>query len=220
MPNPVSGKQAKIRYTANVGTSSTDNAATITTGAGTGNSSIQINSTARRIWDRSSTAIPELYLNSTLVPSTAIDRINYVQGIFELNESRTSTGTYTIDCHFLTASYLTGARSWNMDVNVDMLDNTTLSTSTADVQWRTYQAGLSDATMNFERLISTGDTGPVIYDRIVLESDIVFQVITNDWRSYEGYAYIDGDSINTDPASLTVESFSARVDGQLEYSTA
>ena len=201
----ITGKSAKIRYTSVTGTSSTDNAATITTGLGGAVSSVQINATGRRHWDRSSTAVPDLYLNSTLVPSTAIDKINPVQGIFHLNESRSSTGTYTIDCHFLTSSYLTGGQSWSADVEVDMLETTSMSTSTGDAQWRTFVPGLSQASVSIERLVSTGDTGPVFYDRVNLENDLIVELITNAANRLEGFGYVESDGWNVGVDGLTVE---------------
>jgi hypothetical protein len=215
----LSGKSAKIRYTSILGTSSTDNAATISTGGGTGVSSVQINATGRRHWDRSATAVPDLYLNSTLVPSTAIEKINPVQGIFNLNESRTSTGTYTIDCHFLTSTHLTGGKSWSADVDVEMLDTTTFSTSTSDVTWRTFIPGLSEADVSIDRLHSTGDTGPVFYDRLNLENDVLIELITNNANRFEGFAYVETDGWENDIEDLVAESVDLKVTGELYFST-
>jgi hypothetical protein len=215
----LSGKTAKIRFTSIVGTSSTDNAATISTGGGTGNSSIQINATGRRHWDRSATAEPDLFLNSTLVPSTAFDLVNKVQGIFALNESRSSTGTYTIDCHFLTSTFLTGGQEWSVDVDVDMLETTSFSTSTGNTQWRTFTPGLSEATASIERLVSTGDTGPVFFDRLNLPSDLIIELVTDDAVRFEGYARVSADGWNASVDELTVESVDLQIDGPLYFST-
>jgi hypothetical protein len=215
----LSGKTARIRYTSIVGTSSTDNAATITTGLGTAASSIQITATGRRHWDRSATAEPLLFLNSTLVPATAVDSINPVQGIFNLNESRTSTGTYTIDCHFLTTSYLTGGQSWTVDVSNDMLETTSFSTSATDPTWRTFLPGLSEASAGIDRLTSSGTTGPVFFDRLNLEVPVIVELVNTAADRFEGYGYIDGDSFNTSLDSLTEESVSIKIDGPLYHST-
>lgn len=214
----LSGKSAKIRYASIAGTSSTDNAATITTGAGTGNSFVQINATGRRHWDNASTAVPSLWLNSTLVPANTYE-VNYVQGKFEFNESRTSTGTYTIDCHFLTSTYLTGGQEWNATVDVDMLETTSFSTSTGDQQWRTFIPGLSQAQVSIGRLVSTGDTGPVFYDRLNLENDVLVELVVDDAVRLEGYGYVQSDGWNVGVDGLTVESVDIQIDGELHYST-
>lgn len=212
----ITGKSAKIKYTAVTGTASTGNAATRSTGAGSETGYVQIDAVARRHWDRATT--PTLYLNSTVVPSSNYD-VNYVQGKFQWRTGDPSTGTYTIDTTWLAASYLTGGRSWSLDVNVDMHDVTTFSTSTADVTWRTFVPGLSDATMSISRLVSTGDTGPVFYDRLNLPGDVIVEAVTNDLRRLEAFGFVDGDSWEIDPESLTAESVSIQLDGEVYYST-
>ena len=216
----IAGKSAKIRSTSVLGTSSTDNAATITTGLAGALSSVQINATGRRHWDRSATATPDLYLNSTLVPSSDIASINPVQGIFSLDNSRTSTGVYTIDCHFLTTSYLAGGQSWELDWDTDMYDTTTFSVTTADVQWRTFVPGLSGGSVSISKLASTGGTtGPLVYDHMNLQSDVVVELVTNDANHYEAYGYYSALGVQADIDGLTVESIDITIDGDLYYST-
>jgi hypothetical protein len=217
----IAGKGAKIRYTSVAGTSSTDNASTITTGVGGAVSSVQINSTLRRHWDRSSTAIPDLYLNSTLVPTTAIAEINYVQGIFNLNESRTSTGVYTIDCHFLTSSYLSGGQSWAVDFETSMYDTTSFAnTATGSVQARTFVPGLTEGSVSINRLASTGGTtGPIFYDRMNLQSDVIVELIASGVSRYEAYGYVTNINPTAGIDALTVESVDITLDGPLYYST-
>jgi len=145
--------------------------------------------------------------------------VNYVTGKFVWGSGDPPVGTYTIDSTWLTSSYLTGGRSWSMDVNVNMLDVTTFSTSTADVQWRTFIPGLSDATIQIDRLISTGDTGPVFYDRLNLEQDVIVELVTNDSNRLEAYGWVNGDSWSLDIDAATAESVSIQVDGEVSYST-
>ena len=221
----LSGKKAKIRTTSLAGTSSTDNAATITTGGGTGNSSVQITATGRRHWDRSATATPDLFLNTTLVPSTAIETINSVQGIFNLNESRTATGTYTIDVHFLTNTYLTGGQDWTVTVDNEMLETTAFSTSTQDAQWRTFIPGLSEASVSISRLLSTGDTGPLFIDRVILEgstgvnTELIVELIAENAVRLEGYAWVASDGWEASVDGLTAESVDLQIDGELFFSS-
>ena len=216
----IAGKSAKIRSTSVLGTSSTDNAATITTGLAGALSSVQINATGRRHWDRSATATPDLYLNSTLVPSSDIASINPVQGIFSLDNSRTSTGVYTIDCHFLTTSYIAGGQSWELDWDTDMYDTTSFSVTTADVQWRTFVPGLSGGSVSISKLASTGGTtGPLVYDHMNLQSDVVVELVTNDANRYEAYGYYSALGVQADIDALTVESIDITIDGDLFYST-
>jgi len=216
----IAGKSAKIRTTSVLGTSSTDNAATITTGAGTGASSVQINATGRRHWDRSATATPDLFLNSTLVPSTLVSKINSVQGIFELQDSRTSTGVYTIDCHFLTTSYLAGGQSWELNWDTNMYDTTSFAVSTGVQQWRSFVPGLSGGSVSISRLASTGGTtGPLVYDHMNLQNDVVVELVTDTANHYEAYGYYNSLGVTADIDALTVESIDIQIDGDLYFST-
>lgn len=212
------GRQAKIRTTSITGTSSTDNAATISTGLGSANSSVQINSTARRHWSRDSTAEPTLWLNSTLVPSTSYS-VNPVQGKFEFNESRTSTGTYTIDCHFLTSTYLARASQWDLSLDASMYETTSFSTTTGNIQSRTYAPGLLTGSATITKFISTGDTGPLFYDRMSLEADYVLELVTDNFNKFEGYGYTAAQGITAGIDEVSVESIDFQFDGTIYYST-
>ena len=207
----LSGKRAKVRTTSVTASSSTDEAATLT--SSTAGDFVQIDDTGKRHWLRDSTGFV-VALNGTPQSSTGYT-INPVQGKFEFHSTGQSAGTWTVDVRYLTTTYLTGARSWNADVDVAMLDVTTFSTSTQDVQWREFLPGLSEASISLERLVSTGDTGPVFYDRINLGSDVIVEAVTNDFRRYEGYGYIEADGINTDLDGLTVESVDVQIVGEL-----
>ena len=211
----LSGKSAKIRFTSVAATSSTGEAATLT--SATGGDFVQVTATDKRHWLRDSTGFV-LYLNSTAVSSTAYT-INPVQGKFEFKSTGQSTGTYTADVRYLTNTYLTGARSWSMDVDTDMLDVTTFSTSTADVQWRSFITGLSEAEMTLSRLISTGDTGPVFFDRLNLPGDVIVEAVTNDFNRFEGYGYVSEDSFESSVDDLAVESVTVKITGELYYSS-
>ncbi len=219
----LSGKTAKIRFTSIVGTSSTDNLATRSTGVAIGLSHttvgfVQMDSTARRHWDRSSTATPILADAGTPVAAT-LYTVNPVQGKFEWVTGDPPVGVYTIDCHFLTNTFLTGGQEWSVDVDPDMLETTSFSTSTGNTQWRTFLPGLSEATASIERLVSTGDTGPVFFDRLNLPSDLVIELVADDAVRFEGYARVSGDGWNADIEGLTVESVDLQIDGPLYFST-
>ncbi len=219
----LSGKTAKIRFTSIVGTSSTDNAATRSTGVAAGLSHttvgfVQMDSTARRHWDRSSTATPILADGGVPVGATEYN-VNPVQGKFEWVTGDPPAGTYTIDCHFLTNTFLTGGQEWTVDVDPAMLETTSFSTSTGNTQWRTFREGLSEASASIERLHSTGDTGPVFFDRLNLPSDMVIELITDDAVRFEGYARVAADGWNASVDELTVESVDLQIDGPLYFST-
>jgi hypothetical protein len=217
----LTGKTAKIRTTSVLGTSATDNAATITTGVGGALSSVQMDATGRRHWDRADTATPTLWLNSTLVASSDIAEINPVQGIFSLDNSRTSTGTYTIDCIFLTNTYLTGGQSWALDWDTEMYDTTSFATeSTGVAQWRTFIPGLSGGTVTISKLASTGGTtGPLVYDHMNLQSDVIVELITDGANHYEAYGFYNSLGVTADIDALTVESIDITIDGDLYFST-
>jgi hypothetical protein len=144
-----------------------------------------------------------------------------VQGIFNLNESRTSTGVYTIDCHFLTSSYLSGGQSWAVDFETSMYDTTSFAnTATGSVQARTFVPGLTEGSVSINRLASTGGTtGPIFYDRMNLQSDVIVELIASGVSRYEAYGYVTNINPTAGIDALTVESVDITLDGPLYYST-
>jgi predicted secreted protein len=214
----VSGKSSKVRYTSVVGTSSTDNASTRSTGAGTNTGYVQINDTGKRHFDitASSTAF-KVWRGASQQSATLYD-INYVRGIFNWRSGDPSTGTYTIDAVTHTASYLAGGKSWSVDAEVDMLDVTTFSTSTANTQWRRFLPGLSQASASLGRLVSTA-TGPVFWDRLNLESAFIVELVTDNDNKYEGYAYVSADSYAAPVDDNLTEDVELQITGPLYYST-
>lgn len=216
----LSGKNAKIRFTSVLGTSSTDNAATRSTGPGAGSTGgfVQIDATGRRHWDRSDTAIPILADAGVPVNSTLYN-VNYVQGKFEWSTGDPPVGTYTIDCHFLTNTFLTGGQDWTVTSDNDMLETTSFSTSTQDAQWQTFVPGLSEASVSITRLLSTGDTGPVFFDRLILSTGVIIELIADDAVRLEGYAHVTADGWEASVDGLTAESVDLQIDGRLYHSS-
>lgn len=214
----IQGGQAKIRFTSVLGTSSTDNAATRSTGAGSETGYVQIDSTARRHWDRSATAEPILADGGVPVSSTNYT-VNPVQGKFQWVTGDPPVGTYTIDCHFLTNTYLTGGQSWGVSFDTSMYDTTSFATSTGTVLVRTFQSGLTEGTVTIDHLISTGDTGPVFYDRMNLENDLIIELKVNDTSAYEAYGYVNQITPAAGIDQVTAEGVQITLDGPLYYST-
>lgn len=196
-------------------TSSTDEPATLV--SSTVGDYVQIDDTGKRHWLRDSTGYA-VALNGTPQPATAYV-LNPVLGRFEFHSTGQTAGTWTADVRYLTNTYLTGARDWSVDINNDMLDVTTFSTSTADVKWRKFEPGLSEADMTLSRLISTGDTGPVFYDRLNLPGDVIVEAVTHDFNSFEAYGLIETDGIQTSVDDMTVESVTVQLTGPVYWST-
>lgn len=214
----ISGKRAKVRYTATAISSATGLAATRSTGAGTETGYVQVNSTSQRHWTRASATGFTLLLNGTAVAATNYD-LNTVQGKFQWRTGDPVVGTYTANVRYHTASYLTGGREWNLTVNSDMLDTTTFSTSTGNVQWRTFIAGLSDWSADIERLHSTGDTGPVFFDRLNLPSDVIVELVMENFDRFEGWGRIESDGFEAPIDDLVAESVTIMGDGELYKSS-
>ncbi len=220
----VSGKAARIRYTSATATSSTDNACTRSTGAGAANGYVQIDSTARRHWNRNNSTSIKLYVeaagSTTLVGSTQYD-VNFVWGRFDWRSGDPSTGTYTADVEFLTASYLGRAQAWTLDGEVDMLEDTSFSTSATDTQWRTFQPGLSQAEATLERFATTGTTGPLFFDRLNAGQDLLAELWLDsaNRNKFEGFARVAGDGRATNIEELATEGVTLQFDDTLYYST-
>jgi len=216
----LSGRKARIRYTAAGAASSTNEAATLSTDLVT----LSINATAKRHWDPTSTK-PRVYSSTstgTLLSATKYD-VNYAQGkvVFRKSSEQSSTRVYTLDVDYLTASYLTGGRKWALEANVGMLDVTAFSTSATNAQWRSFKPGLADWNVSIERLISTGDTGPFAYDRLAAGTRVLTELwaVGTGGEKYEGYGWVNKDGLSLEPGDRGMESVDVQGDGPLYYST-
>ena len=211
----VTGKVARIRATAAAATSSTDNAATLSTDGVT----LAIDSTARRHWNRATSTHIAVFEGATN-RTTDIASINYVLGQVTLDTAHSTGSVWTIDCEYLTSSYVGEGREWTANIATDMLDQTTFSTTTSDVQWRTMKPGLSEANVSIERFWA-GTTGPAFFDRLAASQDTVIEL----WRDQtsrqklEGFAYVSADGFEVPIDESAAESVTLTVDGQLYNST-
>ncbi len=217
----LSGKAARIRYTSATATSSTDNACTRSTGSP---GYVQIDSTARRHWNRNNSTAFKLYVeaagSTSLVGSTLYD-VNYVWGRFDWRSGNPSTGTYTADVEYLTVSYLTRGQAWTLESEVQMHEVSSFSATAVDTQWRTFRPGLSMAEVTLDRLNTTGTTGPLFFDRLNTEQDVLVELW---WDSaskskFEGFARISGDGRVSNVAELASEGVTLQIDDTLYYST-
>ena len=211
----VTGKVARLRVTAAAATSSTDNAATLSTSGLV----LSIDSTAKRHWNRA-TSTHVVVFEGVTNRTTDIASINYVQGEVTLDTAGTTSNTWTVDVEHLTSSYLGEGRSWQATVNTDLVDQTAFSTTTGDVQWRTMKPGLSGGSVSIERFWATS-TGAAFFDRLASEQDTVIEL----WRDHatrnklEGFAHVSGDEFEVPIDESAAESVSLTIDGQLYHST-
>ena len=216
---PLSGRDARIRITSQVATSSTDVACTATTGAA-GN--VQITSTAQRHIDPDTT--PVLYraaAGSTAVESSTKYSVNFVQGKFEYKAGQTvSTGTYTADIEYLTASNIAGARQWSLNVEQEMFEVSEFGSS----GWREFQPNLVGANVSLSRYWNTGITAgatDAFLDLIDLNAQFLLELEvsnTNGWK-YEGYCYPSQNTIQASVDNIVSEDLNLVVNGQLYFST-
>lgn len=206
---PLAGRNAALKVTSLTATTSTGNAATRSTGAGSETGFVQIDSTSRRHWDPDST--PVLYLNSTAVSSTNYD-VNYVQGKFQWNTGDPSTGTYTIDADYLTASSVAGGREWQLQVENDMFEVSEFGSS----GWKQYQPNLTGATVSIGRYWNDS----TFIDYMAVDAKFIVELhVDQNGNRYEGFARVGGDQVNTAVDAIVGESLNLAIDGQLFYST-
>lgn len=206
---PLAGRNAALKVTSLTATTSTGNAATRSTGAGSETGFVQIDSTSRRHWDPDST--PVLYLNSTAVSSTNYD-VNYVQGKFQWNTGDPSTGTYTIDADYLTASSVAGGREWQLQVENDMFEVSEFGSS----GWKQYQPNLAGATVSIGRYWNDS----TFIDYMAVDAKFIVELhVDQNGNRYEGFARVGGDQVNTAVDAIVGESLNLAIDGQLFYST-
>ncbi len=214
----LSGKSARIRITSAAATSSTNNAATLSTDGVT----LTINSTAKRHWDRTlSTGLTVFQGAGDVTSELDAAATNYVQGIVTFSTPHSTAATYTIDVDAFTNSFVAYGRNWSATANVDVADITTFATSTSDGNWRTTQPHLVGASVSIERLWA-GSSSPLFFDRFNTTSAFILELIADQAATdkLEGYGYVSGLGWNVPVDGSAVENVEFTVDGQFYHSTA
>lgn len=222
----ISGKLARIRYTAAVATSSTNQACTLSScaGATTGGINLQINATERRRWDPTSTHVHVYGGGSSSTAIAPSDyEIDHALGRVRFKVAKTTgpTKAYTMDVPWLATSYLTQAKAWTLNTNVDMLDCTAFSTASTGAAWRTYVPGLTDASVSISRFFHSSSTGPVFLDRQLLNQPFYVELILNstDQAGYVCYGYVQSDQFTEDVGSLVAEEITFKPTGTVYFTT-
>ena len=222
----VTGKGAKVKFTS--ATYSTAAAEAFTSiSATTDRTEFRITDATKRHWARiTSTGGPKPPL--MLVNSTAHVgdfAVNYVQGKVTFDPALTTaeSALVTGTVYYVTASFLPWTRSFTADIQTDMLDVTSFSTTTGNVQWRSFVGGLSGATIDLGRVVASGPatTGyqPMWFDRLNTEQDVIVELHMASTYKLEGYARVVGDNWDTSVDSLQGENVTLTVDGPLYYAT-
>jgi hypothetical protein len=225
----ISGKLARIRFTAAVPTSSTNQACTLSSNAGatTGGTNLQITATGRRRWAVESTNIAvyggassgHLYSSTEYEVDHGLGRVR-----FKVAQATAPTKAYTVDVPWLATSFLTLAKSWSLNVNQEMLDVTsfaTASSAAAAPQFRTFVPGLTDASVSVSRFFNSSSTGPVFIDRALLQSPFYLELILNstDQAGFVCYGHVQTDQFNADVASLMAEEVTFKPTGPVYFTT-
>jgi hypothetical protein len=204
----LAGRKANVKITSSTSVTSTGEAASLAADG----LSVQVDASSARHWDPASTGYPILYLNSTAVSSTAYT-VNYVQGKAEFSSTQ-STGTYTLDVDYLTASAVAGGREWNLNATNDMFEVTEFGSS----GWKQFLPNMSGATVTVGRYWSDSNFYDLLNNdnqKFLLE---LIVSLTAGWK-YEGYGYVTNDAITTPTDAIVEESVDFTVDGQLYFTT-
>lgn len=209
---PLAGRNADINITSVTATTSTGEAATASTGTASARPFVQVNSTARRIWDPDST--PVLYHNSTAVSSTAYN-VNFVQGKFEATSTADfATGTYTADIEYLTASRVAGGREWQLGIETEAFEVSEFGSS----GWREFQPNLAGASITMSRYWNDSDFFDLINSgNALFLVDLVINS-ANGWR-YQTFARVGSDQINTSVDAIVNEQIQLQAHGQVYFTT-
>lgn len=211
---PLAGRSADIKVTSSVGVASTNNAMTRSTGAGSANGYVAITASSRRHWDDDAT--PVLYRaqgGSTAVVSSTNYSVNYVQGRFEWVSGDPSTGTYTADVSYLTATSVAGGREWTLGIEQDMFEVSTFGSS----GWKRFMPNLAGASATVGRYW----TDVAFFDQLVLSGKFVaeFIVSSTGGEKYEAYVRVGSDQVNTAVDAIVGETINLSIDGNVYYST-
>ena len=129
----------------------------------------------------------------------------------------------TADLSYVTASYLPWTRSFTLDIDNDVYDVTAFSTSSADVQWRSYVGGLSDWTADLGSIVPSGPatTGytPLWFDHLNTDTDLIVELHVASTYKWEGYATIEGNSYTAQIDALQEETVTLKSASALYYAT-
>ena len=216
----LTGKSAKVKFTAATPTASTGEAFTSLSST-TSRTEFKITNAAKRHWTRSQDPV-------ILVLTTAHTDFSYnpVQGKITFTGTpltTTEANAVTGNVYWLTASYLPWTREWTLDTEVDLLEITSFSTTTGDVQWRDFTAGLQTGTIDLGRIVDTPTTStPLWFDRLNTDQDVIIELRLNASGStdkFEGYARVASDSYDVPRDGLQAESVTLQLDGELYHST-
>lgn len=205
---PLAGRNADIRITALTPTTSTGEAASLSSDG----LYVSIDASTKRHWDPDLT--PVLYLNSTAVPA-ANYTVNHVQGRFEFGSTQ-STGTYTADVQFLATSQVASGREWSLSVEADMFEVSTFGSS----GWKEFQPNLNGASVSIGKYWTDGTFMDYIAadnPRFVVEMVPLNQSSTS--ARYEGFARVQSDQPSASVDAIVGETINLVVDGQLYYTT-
>ena len=183
---------------------------------------LSINSTAKRHWDRTSTA-PAIFVSGATASdiSADIESINYTQGIVTFTTPHSTATTITMDVDYLATSYLAGGKNWSLDVDSAMLEVTAFSTTATDPAWRTYLAGLNGATISIDHLYQANSTAHVFWDALNADSsNLIVELVPDDAGDrYEAFCRVSGLSPSVEIDGVADEGVTLQVDGVLRYTT-
>ena len=219
----VTGKGAKVKYTsAKYSTAAAEGFTSLS--ATTDRTEFRITDGTKRHWARETSTggpLPPLMLVNTTAHVGDFS-VNYVQGkvtfdpALTTDESDGVTGTV----YWHAASFLPWTRSFTADINTDMLDVTSFSTTTGTVQWRSFVGGLSGATVALGRVVDTPTTEtPMWFDRFNTDTDVLVELHMASTYKFEGWARVESDNWAADVESLQTEDVTLTIDGPLYYAT-
>lgn len=212
---PLAGRHAALKITSVTATSSTNQAATRSTGVGSETGYVQINDATRRHLhpDLTHTLWRIAGGSTTQVSSTAFT-INHVQGKFQWVTGDPSTGTYQADTKWLTTSNVGGGRSWELDIQADMFDVSEFGSS----GWKRFMPNMTGATATIERFWSDS----TIFDMANLSHRFIVEFIVNNAAGdkYEAFAYVTNNRPSAAVDQIVGEQITLSIDGQVHFSTA
>jgi len=209
----LTGRHGRVAVTSVTATSSTDNAAVLSTDGVT----LTISSTGKRHWPQDTTSLV-VAVGGT--PTTDSFTADYVAGVVSFTTPHSTSATYTIDVESFTASFVGYTKAWEATVDADIRDQTVFSTSTADTVWRSMTPGLIGGSVTLDRFIAE-TTGPAFFDRLAAGAQTVVEL----WQDYgtrsklEGYAYVGEDGFELPVDGDAEESVTLTLDGALSLST-
>lgn len=168
----------------------------------------QIDDATKRIWDR--TVTPTFYEDSSEIPASDVDEIDYVFG--KVTFATSKSGSISVDGNHLPRQAIVGANAYTLEHAGDTLDDTDYDAAQSNGAFRTRMYGLRDVTASIERFYKLDKH----FDDAIKDQEVVVLSIRpggsgNDYA--RGFFVMETNELTGEVSSLENQSLNLQLDG-------